>query len=136
MKQPDIKFMLDLKAELQRARQLHPDNQVLYTALGEEVGELAKALLEEEPERIYAEAVQVACVACRIATEGDATMVAWRRGKPVPHVLSEAEAVARIVSLKELELREITGRGLLACRNALESCGWALEKALKYLRGW
>ncbi len=41
-------------------------------ALMEEVGELAQAFLQgEEPYRIYAEAKQVAAMACRIALEGD-----------------------------------------------------------------
>lgn len=41
-------------------------------ALMEEVGELAQAFLQgQEPYRIYAEAKQVAAMACRIAIEGD-----------------------------------------------------------------
>lgn len=60
----------DVKMELDRARAKHPENKHMLAALMEEVGELAKALLEGDDE-YYTEAIQVACVAIRIATEGD-----------------------------------------------------------------
>lgn len=67
-----IGFALDTTKEAARARGLFPNNAHLMSALMEEVGELAKALLDDEGERrVYAEAVQVAAVALRIATEGD-----------------------------------------------------------------
>lgn len=44
------------------------------TALTEEVGELAKALLDESDQRVYEEAVQVAVMALRVATEGDPSL--------------------------------------------------------------
>lgn len=69
----NLLFLSAVDAEITRARQKHPGNAHLMVALIEEVGELGKALLEKEsPNRVYAEAVQVACVAARIATEGDA----------------------------------------------------------------
>jgi len=71
-------YLSDVFDEIERARRKFPTNDLLAVALTEEVGELAKALLDESPDRIYAEAVQVACVACRIATEGDCTIQAWR----------------------------------------------------------
>lgn len=49
-------------------------------ALTEEVGEVAKALLDESPDRVYEEAVQVAVMAMRLATEGDRSL----RGKMIP----------------------------------------------------
>lgn len=62
-----------LREELYNARNKFPTNAHLLAALAEEVGELAKALLENHrPDRIREEAIQVACVAIRIATEGDA----------------------------------------------------------------
>ncbi len=62
-----------LVAELNRARAKFPGNAKLLVALMEEVGELAKALLQRRPlEEIRAEAIQVACVAIRIFEEGDA----------------------------------------------------------------
>lgn len=60
----------DLERELAHARTKFPSNEHLLAALVEEVGELAKALLESD-EGYYDEAIQVACVALRIATEGD-----------------------------------------------------------------
>lgn len=65
--------MGDLAEEICRAREKFPKNAHMLAALVEEVGELAKALLEGEPnEDIRKEALQVACVAIRIAEEGDA----------------------------------------------------------------
>jgi hypothetical protein len=55
--------------ELERARALHPGNALLFEALGEEVGELARALGGGDGD-VITEAVQVACVAIRIASEG------------------------------------------------------------------
>lgn len=48
------------------------------TALTEEVGELAKALLDEGWSRVQAEAIQVACMAARVAIEGDPTLIKYR----------------------------------------------------------
>ena len=44
------------------------------TALVEEVGEVARALLDESRACVFAEAVQVAAMACRVAVEGDPTL--------------------------------------------------------------
>jgi NTP pyrophosphatase (non-canonical NTP hydrolase) len=71
---------VDLFRELGLARAKFPKNEDLLAALAEEVGELAQALLHQkhEPEKgatdlsVRAEAIQVACVALRIASEGDA----------------------------------------------------------------
>ena len=61
-----------VSAEVQRARSKFPGNKHNLAALVEEVGELAKAFLKDEPHaRIRAEAIQVACMAIRIAEEGD-----------------------------------------------------------------
>ena len=56
---------------LQFAISKFPENIFIFPALIEEVGELAKALMEESPERIRAEAIQVAVMAIRIIQEGD-----------------------------------------------------------------
>jgi len=61
----------ELQCELQRARKKFPDNQLMLAALMEEVGELANAIIEGKDWQ--AEALQVACVAIRIVTEGDST---------------------------------------------------------------
>jgi hypothetical protein len=61
-----------LKAEMVRARIKFPDNRHLLAALVEEVGELAKAILQDQgDDQIEREGLQVACVALRIVEEGD-----------------------------------------------------------------
>lgn len=63
-----------LDGELQHARRKFPGNRHLLAALQEEVGELAKAFLQKQGDpRIKKEALQCACVAMRIFTEGDPT---------------------------------------------------------------
>ena len=64
----------DLRNESAGARAKFPGNRFLLAALTEEVGELAKAMLQKRPAaEIEREALQVACVAVRILEEGDAT---------------------------------------------------------------
>lgn len=69
---PEPKTIAALTAELKRARAKFPANAKLTVALMEEVGELAQALLQgKAKDEIVKEALQVACVAVRIAEEGD-----------------------------------------------------------------
>lgn len=61
-----------VRAEYELALRRFPYPNQNLAALMEEVGELARAFLQDEsPERIYAEAVQVAAMAARCALEGD-----------------------------------------------------------------
>lgn len=63
--------MIDLRAELARARAKFPRGEHLVPALMEEIGELARELLQKgNTQHAYKEAIQVACVAIRIASEG------------------------------------------------------------------
>ena len=62
-----------LDAELRRARGKFPNNDRLFLALSEEVGELANAILEGG--NWQEEALHVACVAVRIVEEGMAEVV-------------------------------------------------------------
>jgi len=72
----------DIQVELVKARDKFPGTKWMLAALTEEVGELAQALLHlnQEPEKgdthedVYQEAIQVAVMAIRIATEGDNTL--------------------------------------------------------------
>lgn len=66
-------FLFDVAQEIQRARQKFPTNAHLCAALTEETGEVARALLDGSPgqRHLREECVQVACVAARIALEGD-----------------------------------------------------------------
>lgn len=66
----DIENIGVLKSEILFARSKFPGNNHLLAALVEEVGELSKALLEGK-EGWRKEGIQVACVAMRIAAEGD-----------------------------------------------------------------
>ena len=71
---PQPESVCDLAEELVRARDKFPGNALLLAALVEEVGELARALLQRQgKEQVRKEALQVACVAVRIYEEGDAT---------------------------------------------------------------
>lgn len=68
-----IRYCID--SELNFARSQFPTNRMMLAALTEEVGELAKALIDESrgkarPQDVFAEAVQVAVMAIRIAEEG------------------------------------------------------------------
>lgn len=74
----DEKFMRHVLEEVRRARAKFPSSECCLAALSEEVGELAKACLEESSERIVEEAVQVACMALRVATEGDPSLDSYR----------------------------------------------------------
>lgn len=67
-----------LLREVSSARVKFPRPDCLLAALTEEVGELAKAMLDESPERIQAEALQVMAMAYRCMTEGDPTLNAYR----------------------------------------------------------
>lgn len=75
----DREFVAKQAAEVERARALFPKGDALVAALTEEVGELARAVLEQSWGAVMAEAVQVAAMAQRLATEGDPTLVEVRR---------------------------------------------------------
>jgi NTP pyrophosphatase (non-canonical NTP hydrolase) len=78
-----IAFLEAVEKEVQRARELFPElfpsSAGVMTALTEEVGELAKAMLEERWGRVREEAVQVAAMAMRLAEESDKTLRGLRR---------------------------------------------------------
>src|SRR5690606_13902516 len=71
----------EILAELRRAREKFPGNNVMTLALVEEVGELAKATFEESRDRVRQEAIQVAVMAMRVVLDGDQTLDAWREAK-------------------------------------------------------
>lgn len=69
-------FIYCMSAENAGARNKFPDTKNMLAALTEEVGELAKALLDHgygkgSAANVYKEAVQVASMAMRVALEGD-----------------------------------------------------------------
>lgn len=65
------RIMYCAKAELAHARAKFPDNKTNFTALVEEVGELAEALLKKRPVEVFAEAIQVIVMAIRVIQEPD-----------------------------------------------------------------
>lgn len=69
---PSALSIAELTDEMIAARRKFPDPTGLLTALLEEAGELAQAILQKRPlSDICGEALQVACVAMRLYEEGD-----------------------------------------------------------------
>lgn len=75
---PDGLVIRMIRDELVAARTAFPGDLHMLAALVEEVGEVAKGLMEHDlglgttTQQVLREAVQVACMAIRVATEGDA----------------------------------------------------------------
>lgn len=66
-----VRQISPLATELIYARTKFPSNQYMFAALAEEIGEMAEAWITEgDSAHARHEALQVACVAMRIATEG------------------------------------------------------------------
>lgn len=89
-------FMADAIQEYYDACQKFPSSEGVLAALMEEVGELAKAMMEETWDRVYKEAVQVAAMAARVACEGDPTMQKVRERRVPSESVSE-EAIRRAI---------------------------------------
>lgn len=86
---PEADELFPLEMELRQARAKFPDNHYMMAALAEEIGELAEAWLENPgSDATRKEAVQVACVAMRIASEP---------ARP------EGESLECVVAMRELE---------------------------------
>lgn len=69
---PKKSTLTDIGDEVVAARMAFPTNEHRLAAITEEVGELAQALLQKQPwDRVYDEAMQVACTAIRLMEEGD-----------------------------------------------------------------
>lgn len=76
----DEHFISALRVELTNARRKFPSANFSMLALIEEVGELSQAVLKHaagkwEVTRVFDEAVQVAAMAIRVATENDNSLV-------------------------------------------------------------
>lgn len=68
------RFIADVFDEINRAIAKFPEPNANMTALTEEVGELAQALMDKPRSEVWKEAVQVACMAARVAVQGDPTL--------------------------------------------------------------
>lgn len=75
---PEETFFTMVRLELARARAKFPGPDATLAALVEEVGEVAKAVLDEDEERVLAEAVQVAVMAARLVLDGDSSLTDYR----------------------------------------------------------
>lgn len=72
-------LLLEIRAELDRARAKFPASDNLTTiAMFEEAGEVAKAVLSEDPSAVRKECVQLAVMAMRIVLDGDPSTTAYR----------------------------------------------------------
>jgi hypothetical protein len=74
----DVVFVGHVIKELARARGKFPSSIHSFAALVEEVGELGKALISEGDGSVYAEAMQTAVMAIRVAVEGDSSFAVYR----------------------------------------------------------
>jgi hypothetical protein len=74
-------FLQNVATEVTRARKMFPGDAVTFAALVEEVGELAKALLDQPGKSVWMEAVQVAAMAARVALDGDSSFDALRANR-------------------------------------------------------
>ena len=89
----DCLFCVDILRELTRAREKFPESEGSFTALVEEVGELAKAILDEPLRNVRAEAVQVAAMAIRVVLDGDSTLDKYREAKKLKRLASKWEFI-------------------------------------------
>ena len=87
MENRDEQFFSDVRDELAEARRKFPGNKHKLAATTEELGELAQAMIDHSRGKktagqVYYEAVQLATMATRIATEGDAEFLySWERAQ-------------------------------------------------------
>jgi NTP pyrophosphatase (non-canonical NTP hydrolase) len=110
---------LALDQEIMRARTKFPGNRFLLAALVEEVGELAEAIAAGDKSAIYREAIQCACVAVRIAEEGDATT--YQTFTSLPGVIG---LVVRVGHVARFFLQQQPDKAKLASKEVEEFGGW------------
>lgn len=88
---PEDRLMLEIMAELTRARTKFPGKNVTFAALVEEVGELATATFSESRDRVRKEAVQVAVMAMRMVLDGDHTFDQWREANSLDPLIASVQ---------------------------------------------
>ncbi len=110
----DLSFTEIQRNELAMARDKFPGNAHMMVALTEEVGEVARALLEQGPgsREVLEECAQVAAVAQRIATEGDGDFTATGQqeavadSQPTPYAEAFRERVCPVPEFPGIEKEE------------------------------
>jgi hypothetical protein len=106
-----IETLVDISHEVERGRAKFPGGRFLLAALGEEVGELALAVVSGDAEQIRLEAIQCAAVAVRIIEEGERT--AYQRDGLI-ECLYAVGGVARGLLQRDSMLIFSASRALLA----------------------
>lgn len=91
----------ELRDRIDAARMKFPSHRGMYAALSEELGELARAI--EGDGDIRSEALDTACVAMRIYTEGDATPATADEYREILKMSRALETAAR-EALAKLEV--------------------------------
>jgi len=107
----DLSFTEIQRNELAMARDKFPGNAHMMVALTEEVGEVARALLEQGPgsREVLEECAQVAAVAQRIATEGDGDFTATGQqeavadSQPTPYAKAFRERVCPVPEMPSVK---------------------------------
>lgn len=73
--------LMQIGAEVSRAREKFPGDNVTFAATVEEMGEVATAIFEEPRKSFVKECTQLACMAVRLILDGDHTYEPWRKTK-------------------------------------------------------
>jgi|WetSurMetagenome_2_1015567.scaffolds.fasta_scaffold00090_38 hypothetical protein len=145
----DEAFLHAVRGEVTFARNKFPSNKHLMTALTEELGEAAMALLDHHHKGapvadVWMELKQVACVAMRLATEGDPDFayrpsdieffIADRLAEPAnpPGSLSINATVGGDFTLKDVSFGPTTvlpdGSGMAVASMALPDDHWLMSE--------
>ena len=139
----DDVFLMEVRYELNRAREKFPANVHLLAALTEEVGEVARALLDgpDGATSLRAECVQVACLALRIAVEGEGAFKErpWLARKSPSSPLDENKrTMQKLIAAHERAARECKAGAQGACVGADDLAEMAEEysKIAAGLRIW
>lgn len=103
----------EIMAELNRAREKFPGDNVTALALVEEVGETATALFEEPRDAVRKEAIQTAVMAMRLILDGDATLRLWRALRGLDPLI-EGDRLDGAASIAMERQRQITDEGWTA----------------------
>lgn len=108
--QDENQLIIEILAELKRARTKFPGDNVTTLAMAEEAGELATAVFEEPRANVRKEAVQTAVMAMRVILDGDATLRLWRAARGLdPLVPGERLSGAERIALERLRQIEQEG---------------------------
>ena len=95
--QIDMQYENQVRRELKNAREKFPGTFGAFVALIEEVGEVAKAILQEDYRSVERELKQVSTMAHRVATEGDGHISQLRRHLQLDDRLDASRILPHII---------------------------------------